>query len=453
MSDLTLILYVIVLGLWYGAIRREGGIGLGCRFLIPTVLAIKFLLGPLMSYVFDVPYQFKTPSDPDWAVQLILWSYIALWFGAFIGPRLVLGYRRLSIPADWTPFRPLLRTESQWLVGKKLVVYGLGAVLVAPVMYRIPTVRAIWGNVMDLTVAGLAMMCLSAVHRGDRRRVLMVLGVLVAQGVGRAIVAGYMMEAMVTALLLSGLIFLAEKFNVKTCLAFVLVGYLALIPYGLWITVRKDLRTAIGQQTSVSQRIEVVRATDKATPLSMLAVWDPNTIEIIRQRTDYFPIFASTVVHTPAQEPYARGETFVDNILIAMIPRALWPEKPLQMGGTRLVERFTGMHFQGVSVEVSYFFEFYVNFGPAGMMIGMAILGLVLGLMDYLYFTRAPNSLAWEYTTLMCLWSITIMDEISRLAMVLPVALFVCWSVNRWLNAKFPGLQSIRAGLHAPVMN
>ena len=67
----------------------------------------------------------------------------------------------------------------------------------------------------------------------------------------------------------------------------------------------------------------------------------------------------------------------------ALIPRAIWPDKPSVGGGGDLVSKFTGIAFaEGTSVGAGQVLEFYMNFGMPGVVVGFAIFGFVLMLLD-----------------------------------------------------------------------
>jgi len=63
----------------------------------------------------------------------------------------------------------------------------------------------------------------------------------------------------------------------------------------------------------------------------------------------------------------------------ALVPRALWPEKPEIGGGGTLVSELTGLEFGvGTSVGVGQVLEFYANFGWFGIVFGFGGLGALL---------------------------------------------------------------------------
>ena len=80
--------------------------------------------------------------------------------------------------------------------------------------------------------------------------------------------------------------------------------------------------------------------------------------------------------------PFANGSTILDAAL-AVIPRAIWPDKPIAVGGQAYVNLYTGVYFLGsTTVAMGQVMEFYVNYGAAGVFIGFMVLGTVLAVID-----------------------------------------------------------------------
>jgi hypothetical protein len=65
-----------------------------------------------------------------------------------------------------------------------------------------------------------------------------------------------------------------------------------------------------------------------------------------------------------------------------LVPRALWPAKPVQAGSPRIVSDYTGIQFaSGTSVGVGQVLELYINFGTVGVLAGFFVIG---GLMSWI---------------------------------------------------------------------
>jgi len=81
---------------------------------------------------------------------------------------------------------------------------------------------------------------------------------------------------------------------------------------------------------------------------------------------------------------YAYGAT-IGTMIMGLIPRAVWPDKPEIGGGGTVVSDFTGIKFEeGTSVGAGQVLEFYVNFGTWGVIGGFMLFGWLLGRMDSL---------------------------------------------------------------------
>ena len=80
--------------------------------------------------------------------------------------------------------------------------------------------------------------------------------------------------------------------------------------------------------------------------------------------------------------PFADGATLEDAAL-SLVPRVLWPNKPVVGGSGDLVSTYTGIRFaEGTSVGVGQVLECYINFGRTGIVIGFFVIGMVLVLAD-----------------------------------------------------------------------
>jgi hypothetical protein len=86
---------------------------------------------------------------------------------------------------------------------------------------------------------------------------------------------------------------------------------------------------------------------------------------------------------------YLSGSTF-GKMILALIPRAVWPDKPAVGGGGSVVHDLTGIQFaEGTSVGAGQVLEFYANFGTLGVIGGFLLYGWLLGRVD----GRAVNAL------------------------------------------------------------
>jgi len=85
---------------------------------------------------------------------------------------------------------------------------------------------------------------------------------------------------------------------------------------------------------------------------------------------------------------YGLGRTLLQAVL-ALVPRALWPDKPFGAGSMGVVTEYTGIRFaRNTSVGVGVVLELFINFGVPGVVIGFFLLGYLLAALEGLATAR-----------------------------------------------------------------
>jgi len=97
---------------------------------------------------------------------------------------------------------------------------------------------------------------------------------------------------------------------------------------------------------------------------------------------------------TPSSVPYWNGETYLP-LFTKFIPRFLWPEKPEERLGQEFGHRY-GILDQTdsvTSVNLPWISEMYANFGPTGVILGMALVGVLLRYLEMKFNRKRMNIL------------------------------------------------------------
>lgn len=267
---------------------------------------------------------------------------------------------------------------------------GAAGYLLTPITSMIPTVHAIWTIFFDWLNLGIL---IAGFYSGVTRRykvVLVALGVFLPLGLVRVVSDGHA-GALGMFLVQFGLVFLmARKVKFQHLVAMGLM-FLILAPMAsTWFKVRNFVRGGAIQGNPI-QRV--------LTFLDLFGMYyepfriDPHEMrEVLFLRIDMTEIFAAQVRWQPANEPYAHGKTFTENLLVILVPRILWPDKPVRFGGTEFVSRYTGMYQEGeegtVSVGTPINLEFYANFGPLGASILLGLFGYLCARLEVVLFRR-----------------------------------------------------------------
>lgn len=116
-------------------------------------------------------------------------------------------------------------------------------------------------------------------------------------------------------------------------------------------------------------------------------------VDDFASRMGYAPTFAEVITLTPAVVPYWGAETFVP-VLTKPVPRFLLPSKPLEDLGQEFGHRyaFLARSDTATSYNVPHLIEFYMSFGPIGVLAGMSLLGVLYRVADrYARRGRGPQ--------------------------------------------------------------
>jgi len=104
------------------------------------------------------------------------------------------------------------------------------------------------------------------------------------------------------------------------------------------------------------------------------------------ERVSHTAKFAYVFEKTPGEVPYWRGVTYKP-LATSFIPRALWPGKPEERLGQAFGHRYDILDPGDTvtSENVPWLTEFYVNFGVAGVALGMGLVGSFLAALETLF--------------------------------------------------------------------
>src|SRR5262249_12283422 len=144
-------------------------------------------------------------------------------------------------------------------------------------------------------------------------------------------------------------------------------------------------------QNGLFDRLE--RVSSIITKFELLDLTSPAHVAALDGRLNQNWLVAAAVTqHEAGLSDFAYGSTVP---LWALIPRAVWPDKPWIGGGRDVVSDFTGITVPfGTSVGAGQVLEFYVNFGIPGVLLGFLGLGfLLMGLDQGIMRALAANDM------------------------------------------------------------
>lgn len=121
-------------------------------------------------------------------------------------------------------------------------------------------------------------------------------------------------------------------------------------------------------------------------------------IALSQSRMSLLPQTANVVELTPAVVPYQYGATY-SYLLAALIPRALWPDKPSMNEANQFyqVNYFVTREedLDGVSIAVGILTEGYINYGWLGTIVVMLLFGVILDYIQQTFLAKTSGLFMW----------------------------------------------------------
>jgi hypothetical protein len=252
--------------------------------------------------------------------------------------------------------------------------------LVSGSLGSVPSASAIFSTGQQLVVVGIALCCWQAWRHGDNRKLLLWIAAACLLPFVTIITRGFIGYGTVATLMV--LVFVARFIRNRPAVvaASFLLIYVGLSVFVTYMRDRNDIRDVVWGGQAMQARLTQLEAT-----LTNFEWFDPSSqthLRFIDTRLNQSFLAGLAVVRLSDNDAYAYGRTLWDAV-VAFIPRAVWPEKPVTAGSGNLVSEYTGLRFAaGTSVGIGQVMEFYVNFGTVGVLVGFALMGLIVTIMD-----------------------------------------------------------------------
>jgi hypothetical protein len=351
--------------------RRQPVVGLGLAYL-----ANLSLVHWLSALTYALPWQpFEDPvlvAEGFRITTLGLVAFVAGWWA--------IARRPVRAGAVVRPLVPQERSRMDALPGLYLKAGGVLWALYLFVGVSLPSIGAVVSTGQSLFVAGLCLHAWRAWLRGRRPWALGVLALGVLFPLGTTVSQGFMGYGIAVFLVIYGFVAAFYRPRWQLVLVGIAAFYGGLSLYHAYMSTRTELRAVVWGGAGYGARFAAVGAM-----LAELKPVDLRDVEFLRQvdaRLNQNYLVGSAAEHLDRPEDYARGETLW-MAAVALVPRIVWPAKPVEAGSMELVSAYTGHQYaEGTSVGMGHPFELYVNFGTWGVVAGLALLGMAVSWVD-----------------------------------------------------------------------
>jgi hypothetical protein len=266
-------------------------------------------------------------------------------------------------------------------LGWRLLTIGIVSYfLILPVSAMVPSLTAVASVLGSLLILGFWLQLDAARNKNDSRRTLLILAMLPSLPLATLATGGFIGFGTVWALSVASFFFVIARRRIWFYLAAPLVVFLGLSLFVTYFQERDDIREVVwDQSTGMMQRIDSV--SKLITDFQLLDLSNEWHLFALDERLNQnYLVGVGVTRHRQGETELVYGATLP---YWALIPRAIWPDKPSVGGGGDVVTKFTGITFaEGTSVGTGQVLEFYMNFGIAGVLSGFFVLGIILMRLD-----------------------------------------------------------------------
>jgi hypothetical protein len=327
-----------------------------------------------------------------------------------------------------------------------MVVGAVSYVLLSSFLGRVPTATALVGVGQQLFIVGVCLWFWMAWWKQDIKRWIMCSAIMLLLPFITIVSRGFIGYGAMAVMTVLAFVVSFTRVSAKVLIAVCLLGYVGLSFYVSYMRDRVQIREVVWGGVPLQGRVMRVYET-----INTLEWFDPSNeshLTRIDERLNQNFLVGSAVEWLLLTEDYAHGET-VWQALVAFVPRAIWPEKPVVAGSGELVSEHTGIRFaEGTSVGIGQVMEFYINFGTGGVVFGFLIMGVILTIIDLNAAQRLLQD-DWQKFALWYLTGISFLQVGGSLVEVTSSAaasVVVALLVNKTLLYRFQRKQVLERG-------
>ncbi|MFA5190451.1 MAG: hypothetical protein WC740_06995 [Verrucomicrobiia bacterium] len=243
---------------------------------------------------------------------------------------------------------------------------------------------------------------------------------------------------------------LRHQLRSKTIALMACAGLIAIVPLEY---AKINLRAATWYGVQTRSRLLDSDVSQMAKPIAFAALfgefiqgWFSDEVEEeffqhMSERYNQGWIINRVMLHVPAVEPFAEGETIITAFSDAFLPRFL-VDKKYVAGGKEFMRRFAGIEIGEVSMNLGYAGEMYANFGSHGGIVGVGIYGLLLGLVFRWICRRAMSRpLWWAFAAYILVLGIKaeegiedVLNWITKAAVISVAVIYICPALRAALS-------------------
>ncbi|HVM99023.1 MAG TPA: hypothetical protein VMT68_02325 [Caulobacteraceae bacterium] len=261
------------------------------------------------------------------------------------------------------------------LIGGWVFVYGLTA------LARVPSLGAVIDTGGSIWMLGVLMGLRSALLSGNVQRAVLWGGALAVYPAFMLLLGGFLSYGAAAVIVVISVLVVFARSYLRATIGVAFAALVGLTVFVNYFDHRADIRESVWGGEAMGSRLSAVSGV--FTDFHLIDLGSEKDLLALDQRLNQnmFVGLAATRIGE-GQVDYLNGKSVTDGLL-SLIPRALWPDKPVTGGSGQIVADMTGLSLnEDTSWGVGNVMEFYINFGVPGLVVGFLALGGMIGFLD-----------------------------------------------------------------------
>jgi hypothetical protein len=253
--------------------------------------------------------------------------------------------------------------------------YGLGP------LGRTPSLGAAIEKGGAVWMLGVMMGLRGAAMRGDLTKSVLWLSALAVYPVLMLLFGGFLSYGATATTIVLSVLTISIYSHTRVAVGVIIASVLGFNLFLSYFQTRDEIRQQVWGGAALEERIDV--SLNMFREFEWFDPADEDHLIALDERLNqnYFAGLAATRIEN-GQVDYLYGRSLWE-ALFALVPRAIWPDKPVFAGSPKIVSEMTGLVLsETTSFGVGNVMEFQINFGIPGLVVGFLLLGWLLGLLD-----------------------------------------------------------------------
>jgi hypothetical protein len=258
---------------------------------------------------------------------------------------------------------------------------GLFVTYTLRLVVNIPSIGAIIEKGGGIWVLGVLLGLQSAMHLGDRGQIAFWLAAMSVYPLLTLLLGGFLSFGATPVFIILSALAISTRSSWRVGIGLPVVALVFFSMFLSYFSNRDQIRGAVWGGAAMTERVR--ESTRIFSDFELFDSQNQSHLEALDRRLNQnlFVGLADQRIKS-GLVTYKNGQTFVDG-LISLVPRIIWPTKPVFAGSPAIVMEMTGFIVNDTtSYGVGNVMEFHINFGIPSLILGFLFLGVLFGWLD-----------------------------------------------------------------------